>query len=75
MSKNSVYKDNEKSCMHVSFVEVPIPNCIHSLNMLFTHPVFAAEQNSESFSVLALEKQLLSSEMFSALQGSSAFKK
>lgn len=59
-----------KNDICMSFVDVPIPNCIHSLNTLlkyaFYHPVSTAKQNSESFPMLALEKQSLSPELFSA---------
>lgn len=61
--KNGVYKDNKKLYMHVSFVDVPILNSVYPVNMLFT---ILFLQPSEILPMVALEKQLLSSELFSA---------
>lgn len=65
-----VFMKTLKNDICMSFVDVSIPNCIHSLNTLlkyaFYHPVSTAKQNSESFPMLALEKQSLSPELFPA---------
>lgn len=72
--KHPVYEYNEKLYVHVSFVDVPIPNCIHSLNTLFTIP-FYSQAKFWAIPYADFGEAVTQPRTVYCLQGPSAFKK